>query len=334
MFKRRPLFAWVCATLIAVMLCSSLSACQGAMGGGEVTVADDLGREVVVPSHPQRIVSLAPSNTEILFALGVGERVVGVTDYCDYPEAVKDKERIGGYGNIDVEKVIKLEPDLVLAEDIHKTEVVPYLEGLGIPVVVIVPHNLEEVMSSVGLIGRLTGTEEKAAEIVSDMEERIDAVKEVTASLTPSQRPRVLYILWWGEGGIMSAGSNTPINEFIELAGGESISAYDKAGDPIIGWPTLSLEEVIEADPEVIIVDLGDGGAMLENILSDSRLEVVSARAQGRIWGIDPDLTTRPTPRMVDGLEAFAQIIHPELFPEYHSPYVKGPSSALAGYAR
>lgn len=323
LFKTKGALSWaLTALVIALVALGGVTACIGnnTPNGGEAReVVDDLGRHVWIPAQPERIVSLAPSNTEILFALGVGDKVVGVTEYCDYPPEVIGKERVGGYDDIDVEKVLELEPDLVLAEDIHTTNVVPSLEQLNIPVVVIVPHNLEEIISSVEFIGDITASQSKASEIAADMQQRIQAV---TATLSDSDdRPSVLYVLWWGEGGIMSAGSNTPIDELIHLAGGVSISHNDSHGNPTIGWPTLNLEDVISADPEVIIVDLGDGGTSLHNIGTEPRLSGVSAVANGRIYGIDPDLTSRPTPRIVDGLEAFAGFIHPELFPEFYSQY-------------
>lgn len=287
-----------------------------------LTVIDDLDRSVTIPTCPERIISLAPSNTEILFELGLGDRVIGDTVYCDYPEEAKGKEKVGGYSDIDIEKVIALNPDLILAEDIHKAEVIPALERLGYPVVAIVPHNLEEIMSSVEFIGKITGSQEQASEIVQEMHLRINAISEKTSLLSWDERPKVLYVLWWGEGGIMSVGSNTPIDELIYLAGGRSISHYDSSGNPTIGWPTLGLEDVIYANPDVILADLGDGGISLQNILSDPRLSGIGAVAGGRVYGIDPNFTNRPTPRIVKGLEQLAGLISPQLFPDFYSLYV------------
>lgn len=286
-----------------------------------LTVTDDLGRSVAIPSRPERIVSLAPSNTEILFALGLGDRVVGVTAYCDYPEEAGGKEKVGGYSDIDIEKVIVLDPDLILAEDIHKTEVIPALERLGYPVVAVVPHNLEEIVSSVEFIGEITGSEAVSSQIADDMRLRLNAVGKKTALMDEEERPKVLYVLWWSEGGVMSVGSNTPIDELISLSGGRSISHYDSDGNETIGWPTLRLEDIIYADPDVIIVDLGDGGTSLENVLADSRLAGVRAISEGHVYGIDPDFTNRPTPRIVTGLEWLAGLINPGIFPDFYNLY-------------
>jgi iron complex transport system substrate-binding protein len=159
-----------------------------------VVMTDDLGRTVEVASAPQRIVSLAPSNTEIVYDLGLGDKLVGVTDYCDYPPEAMEKEKVGGYSDINIEKVISLEPDLVLAEDIHKTDIIPALERAGITCYALIPHDLDEIMNSILVIGQLTGATEKAQDIVDDMQKRIDYITQKTAGLSDEQKLRVMYV--------------------------------------------------------------------------------------------------------------------------------------------
>lgn len=275
-----------------------------------MTIIDDLGREVTIEGTPSRIVSLAPSNTEILFALGLGDKVYGVTEQCDYPAAALTKEKVGSYSNVDMEKVVAINPDLILAEDIQKQKVIPALEKLGFTVVALVPHNLQEVMDSIKLVGRLTGTQEKAGQIVDDMSWRIKAITDVTDSLTEEGKTRVLYVIW--HDPIMSVGTDTEIHEMIEMAGGSNIAAF--AGE---GWPTLALEEIVALNPQVIIVNVEgyEGGDIsLQAILNETRLGGTDAFINGRVYGIDADLTNRPTPRIVEGLEEMAKMIHPELF--------------------
>lgn len=281
-------------------------------------ITDDLGRVVTIPEKPARIVSLAPSNTEIIFALGLGDRLFGVTEFCNYPEEALDKEKVGGYSDVNIEKVVALAPDLILAEDIHKQKVIPALERLGFKVVALVPHNLDEIMDSIILIGKVTGTEEAASQLVVDMSERIEVVTDRTANLKEAEKQRVLYVIW--HEPIMSVGTNTWIHELIEKAGGINIAWV--AGE---GWPTLALEEVLSANPQVIIANVEDyegGDICLQFVLNEPRLKGVDARINQRVYGIDADLTNRPTPRIVEALEWMAGIIHPEIFPEFFDKYV------------
>lgn len=275
-----------------------------------MTITDDLGRTVYIEKVPERIVSLAPSNTEILFTLGLGDKVVGVTEYCDFPSEALQKEKVGGFTDVDIEKVITLNPDLILAEDIHKQEVIPALEQLGFSVIALVPHNLQEVMDSIVLIGDITGTRQKADQIVDDMEHRIKAITDKTDGLTEAEKTRVLYVIW--HEPIMSVGTDTRIHELIEKAGGINIAQV--AGE---GYPTLTLEEVINANPQVIIANVEDyegGDISLQFIFDESRLGGLDALINQQVYGINADLTNQPIPRIVQGLELMAKMIHPELF--------------------
>ncbi len=270
----------------------------------KLTIIDDLGREVTIEGTPSKIVSLAPSNTEILFALGLGDKVFGVTEYCNYPEEASAKEKVGGYSGVDIEKVVAINPDLILAEDLHKQEVIPALEQLGFTVIALVPHNLQEIMDSITLLGMITGTEAAASQIVDDISQKIKAITDVTDGLTEEDKVKVLYVIW--HEPIMSVGTDTRIHELIEKAGGINIA--EVAGE---GYPTLALEEIISINPQVIIVN---DDMSLDAILDDERLSGVDAVVNGKVYTINADLTNRPTPRIVEGLEIIAEMIHPELF--------------------
>ena len=272
--------------------------------GQTMTITDGVGREVIVQKNPERIVSLAPANTEILFALGLGDKVFGVTEICNYPGEAQGKEKVGGYQGIDLEKVISIDPDLILAEDLHKTDVVPALEDLGFTVLVMRPHDLKETEEAIELIGKITGTGDRAAEIVNDMELRAKAITDLTGTLDVSQLPRVLYAMY--HEPIYTIGTNTFIHEMIMKAGGTNIAAF--AGE---GWPTLSLEQVISLNPQVVIVD---NEASLLALNSDFRLAGLDAFKNGRVYLINPDLTSRQGPRIIEGLERMSRMIHPELF--------------------
>ncbi len=302
--KKKSL-AWFSLLIAALIMAIPFTGCNGSQPQLEmISVTDDLGREVSLAGSPERIVSLAPSNTEILFALGLGDKVCGVTTNCNYPAGAIEKEQVGGFTEIDIEKIVALNPDLILAEDMHKHEVIPALEELGFSVVALVPHDLQEVMDSIEFIGSLTGTQAEAAQVVADMQQKIKAITDITGGLAEDEKASVLYIIW--HEPIMSIGSDTRIHELIELAGGINVAAV--AGE---GYPTLALEEVININPEVIIVD---SQASLYFVMNDSRLSGVSALVNDRVYSIDPDLTNRPTPRIVEALEILAEMLHPALF--------------------
>lgn len=286
--------------------------------GFPLTITDDLGRTITLAKAPQRIVSLAPSNTEVLFALGLGDRVVGDTTWCNYPAAAQTKEKVGDYANINIEKVVALKPDLVLAEDLQKAKTIPALEALGIPVYTVIPHNMAEIMASFTTIGKLTGAEGQAQALVADMQARIRYITGKTAGLTDAQRPRVLYAIWGDP--LMSVGDDTPIYEMIRGAGGTSIV---KAG--VEGFPTLSLEEVIAANPQLIICNVDPwptGVDVVTAMNGEARLKTTEAMAKGRVYGINASLTNQPNPRIVEGYEWLAALLHPELFPEFVAKYV------------
>ena len=292
-----------------------------------MTVTDDLGRTITLDKAPQRIVSLAPSNTEILFDLGLGDKVVGDTIYDDYPAAAVNKPHVGGYADIDVEKVVSLAPDLILAEDIDKADVIPTLEKMGYKVYALVPHNLDEIIASVSTIGRLTGANIEAKSITADMQKRIKAVTDKTAGLKDNQKPRVLYVIW--QDPIMSSGSDTPIYDMINKAGGTNVAP------DVTGFPTISLESVLAADPQVVICNVDPtypgGDAPLVFFQTEPRLKGIAASASGKIYGINASLTNRPVPRIIEGFEWMAAMIHPELFPQFVIQYMGTATTAATG---
>jgi len=311
---------WAVYVLISVMLLCLVSACtpqtrdalpqpSGATSF-PMEITDQAGKVVRIEREPEKIVSLAPSNTEIVYALELQDKLVGVTGYCDYPEAAQQKPKIGGFSDVDIEKVVAIEPDLVLAANMHKDEITPELERLGITVLTIDPETIDDVLVAINLVGMATGNREVAAAVTTEMGNRIEAVASKTAALSAAQRVKVLYILW--HDPLMTITSTTRIHEMITKAGGINIAA-DLEGD----YPTISLEAVLIADPQVIIVGSGHGSGEdipFQFALTEPRLAEVEARLQNRIYEIDADLTSRAGPRIVEGLEIMAEFIHPELF--------------------
>jgi len=275
-----------------------------------LTIVDDLGRTVEISRLPQRIVSLAPSNTEILFALGLEDKIVGTTDYCDYPEAAKAKPRVAGYTTPDMEKLVSLEPDLILAEAIHEERLLPALDKLGLTVTVMSAKSIDVVLDDITLVGQINGKSKVAAQLVNDLTQRIEAVTSKTESLTPEKRLRVLYICW--HDPIWTMGSETFIDDLIWKAGGVNIFADDFEKSRVV-----SLEAVITENPQVIIISgMGTTGNLIYNsIKKETRLRGVAAIIDNHVYKIsDANLIERPGPRIVDGLEEVAKLIHPEIF--------------------
>lgn len=273
-------------------------------------ITDQAGRAVKIERIPKTIVSLAPSNTEIVYALGLEDKLVGVTEYCDFPEAAQQKPKIGGFSDVDIERVVAIAPDLILATSMHLNEVTPALERLGFTVLTLDPQTIDQVLDAVVLIGLATGKDELAFHVESILKRRIEAVTSRTDGLSDAQRPKVFYILW--HDPLMTVTSKTLIHELITQAGGLNIAA-DLEGE----YPTIDLEAVLMADPEVIVVGSGHGtgeDAPYQFALTEPRLAKVAARLNGRVYEIDSDLTSRPCPRIVTGLETMAKLIHPELF--------------------
>jgi len=275
-----------------------------------LTIVDDLGRTVEINKLPQRIVSLAPSNTEILFALGLEDKIVGTTDYCDYPEAAKAKPRVAGYTTPDIEKLVSLDPDLILAEAIHEERLLPALDKLGLTVIVMSAKSIDVVLHDITLVGQINGKSRVAAQLVDSLTQRMKAVTSKTESLTPEKRLRVLYICW--HDPIWTMGSETFIDDLIWKAGGVNIFADDFEKSRVV-----SLEAVITENPQVIIISgMGTTGNLVYNsIKKETRLRGVAAIIDNHIYKIsDANLIERPGPRIVDGLEEVAKLIHPEIF--------------------
>jgi len=297
------------ATMLILFLVILLSGCVSqkvAEKGSAMTITDSLGRNVTLPEKIDRIISLAPGNTEILFALGLGDKVVGVTDYCDYPEEAKNKTKVGGFKTVNTEKVVSLSPDLVLITGGIQESIVKELERLNLTIIVLDPKNVSGVISSIKLVGDATGKTKEAKNITESMEKRM---KNVTERVGNASRPRVFHVTW--HDPLMSASNGTLINELIELAGGVNI-----AGNAKTKYPVYSLEVLVEQNPEIITVssEMGGGGATVDGVKEMLKDENLTAVKNNRIYDIDSNLVDRPGPRIVDGLEDVAKIIHPEVF--------------------
>jgi iron complex transport system substrate-binding protein len=280
----------------------------GAGQSGSRTVIDQLGRTVVLPAHPMRMVSLAPNITEIVFSLGQEHRLIGVTRFSDFPPEAKQIPSVGSYIKLDLEKIVSLKPDLCVAtKDGNPRQVASSLESLKIPVYAVDPRNLDSVMDTIVEMGELLGVTETAGELVERMRSRI---ARVDARISKADhRPRVFFQI--GVSPIVSVGTNTYIHELIVRAGGENLAAGHAP------YPRFSREQVLALSPDIFIITSMARERLFEKVKAQwSRWSDLPAVRNDRIILVDSNILDRPTPRLVDGLELLAQVIHPELFPE------------------
>lgn len=276
--------------------------------GEGFTVVDDYGRTVTLAAIPERIVSIAPSPTEILFAIGAGPQVVGVDNYSDYPEETLSLTKVGDY-TLNLETIASLQPDLIVGGDLVPLAQLEQLESQGIPYVLLADRTLEDVLKTVRLAGVITGHVAEADEVADALSERIDAVKAKT--LDPSVvKPRV-YIEYDEFMGLWTYGPGSFGDDLITAAGGVNI-AHNTSSE----YPMVESEFVIAQNPEVIVYTTGPWSTLTEDTYIDRPgWDVIDAVIDGNIHGMDANLISRYGPRIVDCLELLAEIIHPELYP-------------------
>ena len=294
----------IIAILLSILV-TVFTGCQPKFVPG--TYTDDMGRGVSIDKVPQRIVSHVPPITEILFALGLGEKVVGVSDYCDYPEEAKSKPSVGNYFNPAIENIVALDPDLVLTDG--HSESIKQLDSLGIKYLVIDPQDIDGIFRDIEILGRAAGVEDRAKELVDDMKKDMS---NVVSRVEGAPRVRAFYVVDATDpNNPWTAGPGTFVDALITMAGGENIAA--KAPAP---WVQLSIEQVVSSDPEVIILPAEHGTAFTSpEVLEElPAWRGTTAVEQGRICIIDGDLVDGYGPRIVQGLEVIAKAIHPELF--------------------
>ena len=289
---RRPL-ALLCAMLLLPSVCGALS------------VTDQTGRRLTLAAPPHRIVSLVPSVTEVLFAIGAQDLLAGVTDFCDYPPEARRKPSVGGMVAPSLETIITLKPDLVVATTAgNREETFVQIERLKIPVYLVNPERAADVLDLIARLGALTGHDGAAARLVASLDRRI---KAVAARVAPLPRPRVLYVLW--PDPLIVPGRGSLVSELLALAGADSVTA-----DARDAYPRYSLEAAVAGAPDVII--LASHGAGRGRMAREKweRFNSLPAVKAGRLYTADGDLLHRYGPRMVDGLERLARLIHPEAF--------------------
>ncbi len=278
-----------------------------------MTIVDGLGNTVTIAKMPERIISVAPSITEILYALEIEDKIVGVSDFCDYPAAALEKEKVGSSWTINTERIIEMTPDIVFIFGEGQEEANQQIADAGITIVKFEPESIEEILSAIGVIGTITGTEEKANALAQEMNAKKAALVE---KVKDQPKKKVFYQVW--DEPLMTAGPGSFIDELITLAGGINI-AID-AGE---AWPMYSAEALVENNPEVYILPAHIGGNMalstsdievlIEGVKSRPGYEAISAVENDRIQPVEPNIVSRPGVRIIEALELFVNAIHPEL---------------------
>ena len=270
------------------------------------TFKDEVGREVVIPDAPTRIVSLAPNITEILYTLSLDDRIVGVTRFSDYPRQAEQKPKVGTYVNFNIEKIVALGPDLIIATyGGNPKSAILRLEELGFAVYVTRAKSVEGMLNMIENIGMITDTRQRAATIVNRLKKRI---REVTDKVRHAPRP--IVFLQINAKPLMTVGGGSFHDQVIELAGGRNIARAST-----VRYPKYSIEDVLHKEPDYILISTMEREGLFEKQKADwMRWQNIPAVLNDRICFIDSDVIDRASPRIVDGIEEMARLIHPELF--------------------
>ena len=294
----------ITAALIALLFLA------GAASAFPVTIIDDGGYTVTVDKEPNTIVSLAPTNTEILFALGLGDKVIGDTDYCNYPEAAKTITKIGGYSTINIEKIAALNPDIIYANHNNGYDNIEHLKELGYTVILINPESIDGIYNAIDITGKTSGKETEANTVIAQIKA---GIKEITDKLEGVEtKPSIMHAMsvdpYW------VSGSKTFQDELMTLAGG--VNAFSD----VEGWGTVTIEKLITTSPDIILTDPGaDMGSPGENTLQqaffkDPRLSEITAVKNSDVYVMDADIFDRGGPRVVEALDVLVKIVQHDAF--------------------
>jgi iron complex transport system substrate-binding protein len=284
-------------------------------------LTDEIGRRVQIPRNAGRIVSLAPNLTEIVFALGAGDDLAGDTDFCDYPAEARRKPHVGGPINPNLEEIVSLKPDLILAsKSINRRETVNALDKIGLPVYVTDPHSVDEMIASVEHIGGAMGVEDAAKEVTENLRARM---ADVDRNISGATQRRVLFVVWTDP--LISVGRDTFIADALRRAGARSVVDTNEE------WPHVSMEEIAKLQPEFLVfasAHAGDTQQEIEALRTRPGWKSLTAMQQGNIVVVS-DAINRPAPRMVDAIEQLAHALHPDAF-ALHAPPPRNEAMAAA----
>jgi iron complex transport system substrate-binding protein len=302
--------------MLSLILIVSLSACQAQQpatpapaeqpaADAKLEITDLKGRQITLDKIPERIVSLSPGNTEILFALGAGDKVVGITSYCDYPAETKDVEKIGTFEGPNLELIQKAKPDVVLAGGYIQEDLIASLEQLNIPVISTEATDFNSIFDSISLVGKISGNEEKATEIVKGMKDKIVEIQDKVKGQTPKS---VFYVIWTDP--LTTAGSGTFINDVIKAAGG--INTAEK----VEYWAKYSAEELVKDNPEYLLssIHATNEGVTVDFYKQSSVFKNLDSVKNNKVYLMsDDNVISRPGPRIVQAIEEIAKAIHGDI---------------------
>jgi len=294
--------------VFALMICFSLVfyACAKKIEKKEtVLFTDFMGRQVSIPKKVDRIVSMAPNVTEMLFAIGLDNEIVGVTEFCNYPESAKSKAKIGGYYNPNIEVILSLKPDLIVATpDGYSKERIEKLDKSGIPIFIVNPQKIDDVLESMLALGKITGKEEYSKQVVNGLKNRAKIIRDKVSQIPINKRPKVFYEI--GQNPLVTVGPGNFVNDLIKTAGGINI-----AEDAPNSWPIYSVEAIITKNPDIILTAPSTMTSSDKNDTERwSKYRTISAVINNRIYAIDPDILLRSGPRIFDGLERLYSIFY------------------------
>ncbi len=283
---------------------------------GIFTIVDDAGRNVTINNYCKKIVSLAPSTTEILFGLGLSDKTVGLVDYAGYATDIKNtiaEENItivGMFNRVNIELVIGLQPDLIVASGAYQQSIAQKFSEQGKTVIILNPTKFSGILADITLLGKVTGQDENAAQLVGSMQNK---VQEITAKISGLDKPGVYVEYYMDKNGYGSYGAISYVTELLDLAGGVNVFAGFRSQ-----FIKTSTEEIIKANPSIIVISKGvmseAVGITPESISARESWDNIDAVKNNRIYEVDEALLTIWGPRIINGLEALAQIIHPEVF--------------------
>jgi iron complex transport system substrate-binding protein len=303
----------VLSLIITIVLCFVLNACKKETVGikdksaeGTVyplKVIDSYNREVTIDKEPQRIISIAPNITETIFVLGKGDKMVGRTDYCDFPTEASKIASVGKLTDPSLEKIVELKPDVVIASTHFKKEVVTKLEELNIKVLVLYgQESFDGVYETITKVAQVLNAKEAGDKVIGDMKKKVDSV---TAKVKEAKKPSVYYVVGYGKSGDFTAGKGTFIGNMIEMAGGTN------AANDVEGWK-YSLEKLVEKNPDILVCS--KNFETKKGIEGTNGYKDLKAVKGGKLLEIDENLLNRQGPRLAEGLETLAKLIHPEVF--------------------
>lgn len=310
---------WLCILLACIMM-MSMAAC-GNQGAGQeddkqnvsesqikdgktvypCTLTSGDGSEVKLEAEPERIVSISPTLTEMLYALGAGDKLVGRSDYCDYPAEVAQVESVGSIQTADVEKIVSLEPDLVMMSAMADDSIMERLSTLEIPVLIIQEvTKVEEIYAGVTMMGLAVNKNEEAAKGIEDMKA---AIADVQTKISGEEAPSVYYVVAFGETGDYTAGGDTFVGDILTLAGGDNIAK------DVSGW-SITLEEIIESDPDIILLPI----YYKDDFVKAPHYCDLTAVKEGRVYVVDSNIMERQGFRNAEAIRTLAELFHPEAF--------------------